>query len=274
MNRRRFQKQLGQSVLSSALGAIPAVTAQTALGQAMKMLPLPGQVFQVDENEVFLISPGNPKKGSIPWVWYSPTLKPLPGPEERWMIQKFFDVGVAIAGIDVGESYGSPKGRRGFTAFYDHMTKTRGFSVKPAMLGRSRGGLQVYNWAVEHPRQVSCIAGIYPVCDVFSWPGLNKAAPAYGMTPDELKNYLVTNNPVSRLESLVEAKVPIFHIHGDVDTVVPLEANSGAVANNYKKLGGTMSLEVPKGQGHNMWRGFFESQNLVDFILKHVRSET
>ena len=58
MNRRRFQKLLGQSVLSSALGAIPAVTAQTALGQPMKILPLPGQVFQVDENEAFLISPG------------------------------------------------------------------------------------------------------------------------------------------------------------------------------------------------------------------------
>ena len=33
-----------------------------------------------------------------------------------------------------------------------------------------------------------------------------------------------------------------------------------------------LTLEVPKGQGHNMWRGFFESQTLVDFILKELKS--
>jgi hypothetical protein len=44
------------------------------------------------------------------------------------------------------------------------------------------------------------------------------------------------------------------------------------VAAEYAKLGGHMILEVPKGQGHNMWRGFFESQRLVDFILKELKS--
>jgi hypothetical protein len=33
-----------------------------------------------------------------------------------------------------------------------------------------------------------------------------------------------------------------------------------------------MDLVVPKGQGHNMWRGFFECQALVDFVIKHARS--
>jgi predicted esterase len=92
------------------------------------------------------------------------------------------------------------------------------------------------------------------------------------MTPEELKMVLKSHNPVSRLKSLADSKVPIFHIHGDVDTVVPLDRNSGAVAIEYAKLGGQMILEVPKGQGHNMWRGFFESQTLVDFILKELKS--
>ena len=44
--------------------------------------------------------------------WYAPTLPGLPGPEEKWMVfQKFLDAGMAIAGIDAGESFGSPSGR-------------------------------------------------------------------------------------------------------------------------------------------------------------------
>ena len=31
-----------------------------------------------------------------------------------------------------------------------------------------------------------------------------------------------------------------------------------------------MTLEVVKGQGHNMWDGWFKSQNLVDFVIKHA----
>ena len=29
-------------------------------------------------------------------------------------------------------------------------------------------------------------------------------------------------------------------------------------------------LEIVKGQGHNMWPGWFQSQNLVDFVIMHA----
>lgn len=61
--------------------------------------------------------------------------------------------------------------------------------------------------------------------------------------------------------------MPIFHIHGDVDVVVPLEKNSGEVARRSAQLGGTMELKVAKGQGHNLWAGFFRCQELVAFVL-------
>lgn len=272
INRRRFQLLVSESFLTGACWPLATASAQAELPtfRNAKVLPVDGVVFDIGGREAFLIAPAKAAEGK-PWVWYAPTLKPLPGPEERWMIRKFLDAGVAIAGVDVGESFGSKAGRAGFSAFYEEMTVRRGMSRKPAFLCRSRGGLQAYNWSAENPANISCIAGIYPVCDISSWPGLAKAAPAYGMTADELQKELESNNPVSRLKPLAELKVPIFHIHGDVDTVVPLEANSGAVAAAYKKLGGEMALEVPKGQGHNMWPGFFESQSLVDFVLRHVK---
>jgi hypothetical protein len=56
--------------------------------------------------------------------------------------------------------------------------------------------------------------------------------------------------------------------NGDVDTVVPLERNSGLVAERYRALGGEMELVVPNGQGHNMWEGFFRSTELVAFVKR------
>ena len=262
MNRRTLLKS------GALLSSNTILWAQDA--KKAKKLPLPGTQFQVAGSNAFLISPEKETFKPKPWVWYAPTLLPYPGPEEKWMIEKFLSAGISIAGIDVGESYGSPKGRATFSEFYLEMTKNRNFSPKPALLGRSRGGLMLYNWAAENASSVGCVAGIYPVCDVSSWPGLEKAAPAYGLTAEELKKKLKENNPVDRLAPLARAGVPIFHIHGDSDVVVPLEANSGTVANRYKELGGKMTLVVPKGQGHNMWRGFFECQELVDFIISNL----
>ena len=55
------------------------------------------------------------------------------------MFERFREAGISVAGINVGESYGSPAGRKLFTAFYAEMTGPRGFSQKPVLLGRSRG---------------------------------------------------------------------------------------------------------------------------------------
>ena len=108
------------------------------------------------------------------------------------------------------------------------------------------------------------------MCNIASYPGLKRACGAYGLSVPELEDQLTKHNPIDRLAPLVKAKVPIFHIHGDMDRVVPLDKNSALIKKRYDKLGGPMTLEVVKGQGHNMWAGWFQSQNLVDFVIKHA----
>ena len=125
------------------------------------------------DGRAFVILPKREVFGDVtPWVWYAPTLPGLPGSEEEWMIEKFVDAGMAIAGIDVGESYGSPQGRSLYSALYEDLVKKRGFSGKACLLARSRGGV--------------------------------------------------------------------------------------------------MTLSVVKGQGHTMWSGWFQCQELVDFVITHA----
>lgn len=87
------------------------------------------------------------------------------------------------------------------------------------------------------------------------------------MTAEQLKASLKEHNPIDRLEPLAKAKVPLFHIHGDKDKVVPLELNSLLLAGRYKALGGPVEIRIIKGQGHNLWKGWFEDSKLTDFVI-------
>jgi len=237
------------------------------------------QSFEVEGRKAFMILPDadKPKRdGAIPWVFYAPTFhNSLPSDrDEGWMIRRFLDKGIAIAGVDVGESYGSPDGQKIYTALHAHVVEKHEFDKKASLLARSRGGLMLYCWAVENPEKVRCIAGIYPVCDISSYPGLAKACGAYKLTEEQLKEQLDKHNPIPRLESLAKAKVPIFHIHGDKDKVVPLDANSAALVKRYKELGGKAELKIAPDQWHNMWRGFFECEELVEFVISNATGKS
>ncbi len=98
-----------------------------------KKLPVSGEVFRVEDHEAFVIpAKGAFREASKPWVWYAPTLPNLPGPEERWMFERFQQAGIAVGGVDAGESYGSPDGNRVFDLFYAEMIR-RGYSSKPVL---------------------------------------------------------------------------------------------------------------------------------------------
>ncbi|MEC9091949.1 MAG: sialate O-acetylesterase [Planctomycetota bacterium] len=227
--------------------------------------------FQVAGQPAFVLIPKKSTKPSQGWVWYAPTLgNHLPGPAEQWMFDRFHQAGIAVAGIDVGESYGSPRGRALYQAFYEALVQQQGFSRKPVLLARSRGGLMLYNWAVEHPFSVGGIAGIYPVCNLASYPGIARAAGAYQMTSEELNNKLKEHNPIHRLKPLAKAGVPIFHLQGDNDKIVPLQANSAIVETQYRKFGGPVEIQIIQGQGHNLWNGWFTSKKLVEFVIKNA----
>ncbi|MDB4426570.1 DUF1080 domain-containing protein [bacterium] len=250
------------------LNSMPAVAADDPR-RVQKRLPRPGTTLMLEGRTAFVIEPtaAARREGPMPWVWYAPTLAPYPGAAEGWMIDRLLAAGVAIAGIDVGESYGSPDGTAGFDVLHEHLTRDRGFSPRPAFLARSRGGLMAYSWAAAHPELVAGLGGIYPVCDLASYPGLERAAPAFGLTPQELSMRLADFNPVSRLAALAAEGVPVFHLHGDEDRVVPLEANSGALTRRYLELGGPATLRVLAGRGHDMWGGWFQSAELTNFLI-------
>ena len=170
--------------------------------------PVPAEFFVVGDRPAFLAlsakaPPGQPRS----WVLFAPSLPNSPNHHEEWLLRQLLEAGVSIAGIDVGESHGNPAGRAHYSALHRELTERRGLAPKAVLIGRSRGGLMTLCWAAENPEKVAAFAGIFPVCDVASWPGFVKAAPAYGMTPAELERNLAAHNPVDRLAPLAAAKM-------------------------------------------------------------------
>jgi hypothetical protein len=251
--------------------AEPAMPSVRALAD---QLPCTVDFFKVSGCPAFLIRPKErPAISTSPWVWYAPVIG-HPNSSHAWMLRQWLAKGIGMAGVDVGESYGSPKGRKVFMALWETLVKRYGMSERPCLLPQSRGGLMLYNWAAENPSRVACIAGIYTVCDLCSYPGLETACHAYEMSAADLKARLAEHNPVDRLAPLAKAGVPILHVHGDADPVVPLEKNSGELARRYRAMGGPARLIVVPGKGHQVCPEFFECQELVDFVIAHAELPT
>ncbi|HSI64756.1 MAG TPA: exo-alpha-sialidase [Candidatus Saccharimonadia bacterium] len=225
--------------------------------------------FKLGDFEAFVIHPTKPAaNGTKPWVWYAPSIGNHPSTGNAWLLKQLLDKGFYVVGAYVGETFANPKSREQFDVLYKHVTKEYGLAPKACLLAQSRGGLNQYNFAANHPDRVQCIAGIFPVGDLSSYPGLKRAAPAYGVTPEELEKQLTQHNPIDRLEPIAKAKIPVLHVHGDADKVVPLEKNSAVIAERYKALGGPMELIIVPGKGHQSDPAFFESEPILKFLLK------
>lgn len=244
----------------------------TCLGSALAApAPQREQTFEVGGRTAFLLAAAQPAPHR-PWVWFAPTFKSGLGMSgaRGWYYARWLDAGISIAGYDLGEVRGSPGSTAKFAEFHAAMV-TRGFSAQLVLLGQSRGGIMLLCFAVTHPDKLTAFAGIYPVCNLASWPLTRSKAALladFGLTETELLATLPRYNPVENLSRLAANKVPLFSVHGDSDLVVPLEANSTLLQQRYESHGGRMTLKVIPGEGHKVGPSFFECQELADFILQ------
>lgn len=231
------------------------------------------EFFDVNDGKAVLYTAPKPAEDK-PWLWYAPTLKggvSLAG--RKMYFDAFMKAGVSVAGFDIGEVRGAPKSSAKFTEFYDAMVK-RGFSPKPILLGQSRGGIMTLGWAFRNPDKLRAWVGIYPVCNLASWPLKNSKAQTladFAMPEAELVAKLKEFNPIDNLQGLLANKVPMFAVHGDNDVVVPYNDNTKLLKERYEAGGGSFSVKIIPGEGHKETPSFFECQELVDFVLQQVK---
>lgn len=228
----------------------------------------PPETFEIGDGRAFIQAAPKPAEGR-PWLWYAPTLRSLSFGERKGYFETFMKAGISIAGFDLGEVRGSPASTAKFSLFYDAMVQ-RGFSKKPILLGQSRGGLMTLAWAFRNPDKVRAWVGIYPVCNLASWPLIRSEAATladFAMPKDALLARLPEFNPIDNLKGLLDHKVPMFAVHGDSDVVVPYDLNTQLLKERYEAGGGSIQVKVIPGEGHKVGPSFFQCQELVNFVL-------
>lgn len=245
-----------------------AVVLSVQMAAAQGVPPKTPETFELAGGKGFIHAAAQPAKGK-PWLWYAPTLKGVSIVGRKMYHENFTKAGISIVGFDIGEVRGAPGSTAKFTLFYEEMLR-RGYSSRPILLGQSRGGMMMLAWGMRHPEKVKVFVGIYPVCNLASWPLKSSKAQTladYGMPEAELVARLAEFNPVDNLKGLLANKVPMFIVHGDLDAVVPLEDNSALLKRRYEAGGGSITVKVIPSEGHKVGPSFFECQELVDFVL-------
>lgn len=228
--------------------------------------------FKVDGRACKIVQPRVTAAGR-PILWVAEFFGTLPQVELA-LAQR----GWHVVTCDVMGLLGSPVAMGHWEKFHDVLVKA-GLGGKFTLLGISRGGLYSYNWAVLHPGTVACLYGDAPVCDFKSWPGGKGKSNApskpdwdaviryYGFK-DEAAALAFKKNPVDNLAPLAQAGIPIIHVVGQADRVVPVEENTDLVEQRYKALGGTIQVIRKPGVDHHP-HGLANPQPVLDFILAH-----
>mgnify|MGYP000004329114 CR=1 FL=1 len=229
--------------------------------------------FVVDGCTAWVVEPRVAAPGK-PWTWC------MEFPDaftDRTGVPQLLERGFHHVYIKVGNTFGSPAALRHFDVFYRTLME-RGLAKKAVLIGISRGGLYAYNWAALNPEKVAAIYGDAPVGDFKSWPGgkgSGKGSPKdwtallshYGfLTDSEALAY--ARNPVDVLATLARAKIPLLHVVGDADEVVPVAENTAVIERRYRELGGHMVVLHKPGVGHHP-HGLDDSTPVVNFILEH-----
>lgn len=243
---------------------------------AQESLPKKPEIFEIDGHKAVVYAAPKPAECK-PWLWYAPTLNGGVSLAGRPMyFEAFMKAGIGIAGVDLGEVRGSPASSAKFTLFYDALVK-RGFSAKPILLGQSRGGIMTLAWAFRNPDKVRAWVGIYPVCNLASWPLKNSKPQTladFAMPEAELMAKLAEFNPIDNLQGLLACKVPMFAVHGDSDVVVPHDLNTKLLKERYEAAGGSFQAKIVPGEGHKEGPSFFECLELVEFVLKQAAASS
>lgn len=225
--------------------------------------------FKLDKISCRVVVPGRAADGK-PWIWRA----------RFWGHEPQCDVALLKAGFhvaycDVANLWGNDEAVRRWDRFYEYLTTEHGLSHRPVLEGMSRGGLIIYRWAIQHPKQVSCIYGDAPALGIRPYVrNLNEGSPEL----DRLKSWMAAHkltlvdakayeqDALDRLAPLAKEKVPVIHVCGDADESVPFEEHTAEFARRYRKLGGPIEVIVKKGGQHHP-HSLKDPSPIVEYIL-------
>jgi pimeloyl-ACP methyl ester carboxylesterase/lysophospholipase L1-like esterase len=188
------------------------------------------------------------------------------------------DLGFHLVYVDVADLFGCPEAVDIWNDFYQFLLEEYDLNRKTVLEGFSRGGLIIYNWAAENTDKVACIYADAPVCDFKSWPGgkgigkgseasWQKCLDAYGLDESSAMQY--RGIPIFTAEKVADAKIPVLHVCGNADEVVPIAENTYVIQQIFHDRDTPFKLIEKEGVGHHP-HSLKNPTPIIRFILEHT----
>lgn len=200
------------------------------------------------------------------WVWYAPTFIDGTTPmaaQHAYYVDALRSSGIAVVGVDVGESYGSPAGRAAFAEFWAWL-QVHGYSKSGGWILQSRGGLQGYTFLLEHPDAATAVAGIYPLLTYDDYIGPAGMHSAWNLTLDQFNAAKGLSDPLAHAAAFT---FPILHVHGDAD----ITTTYAREVEFMQRAPNSELITVP-GLAHEYYNlEFFGEPRLINFLKEHLQ---
>ncbi len=240
-------------------------------GESFNFHGFQGKDFTTNDLAFKVVQPRVAAEGR-PWI-----LRARFWGHEPQLDQRLLELGFHVAYCDVANLYGSDAAVERWDRFYKIIQKS-GLNKRVVLEGMSRGGLIVYNWALKNHKKVAAIYADAPVLDLKSWPMGNnnykgdaqRAMDAYGLNREQIAEF--KGNPIDNAQKIAKFNIPIIHVVGLADTVVPYADNSEKFAQILKANGAQIEVIVKDGVGHHP-HSLGDPKPIADFILKWVSSD-
>jgi pimeloyl-ACP methyl ester carboxylesterase len=128
----------------------------------------------------------------------------------------------------------------------------------------SRGGLSIFNWAIQKPNAVQAMYADAPMVEIKIWLTYDQVKGPYGFTSEaQWKAY--PGDAIDNLKPLADAKVPIFLVIGDADGFYVMAKE---IQKRYLALGGTIEMVVKPGVNHV--HGLPSPTPIVNFVHRYL----
>ena len=158
--------------------------------------------------------------------------------------------------------------------FADYLTAEFGLHKKCLPIGMSCGGLIASKFAARYPEYVQALYLDAPVMNFLSCPaGIGKAGndmmqefiDATGMNLIDLINY--RENPVDKMDILIQNNIPVIMVYGDSDDVVPYDENGQILEKYYRKNNGNITVFGKENCRHHP-HGLIDNTSIIELIEK------
>ncbi|MBQ8648741.1 MAG: alpha/beta fold hydrolase [Clostridia bacterium] len=225
--------------------------------------------FEFKGRKAILIVPNKPTKEKK-WLFKTEYFGAFPSFELEMLKRGYY-----VAHIQNKTRWCLPEDTDIKAEFCELLSAKFGLNEKCMPVGMSCGGMQAVYFAAKYPQYVKAMYLDAPVLNLLSCPGdVGKANGgmyeefhnATGMDYSFLINY--RNHPIDNVDALIRARIPIFLICGDSDTVVPYCENGMHLANAYKKAGADLTEILKEGCDHHP-HGLEDNTPLIEFALSN-----